>query len=184
MSGTMRSEFDGNSDALGTIQFSYLMDAYDFHASEALAFFVIAFIGALYRLAVLGVYWFNSSLQDKNTILAIQKSRRRARKIISSTLRWKNRDEINAFEQDTLPDFEVGSALHQSPQLASSGNAYSSNYYSILEAGPSSRPEAISSSLGEYHSDRHSEKSSISGSIGKISGEYAPEYADDSYVSL
>jgi hypothetical protein len=91
LNGVFVNEFDGNSDASGDVNYSDLKNLYDFHFSRGQCFWIVVFIGVLYRLfwLILLAIWDTSIQQEGNYQSRVSQVRRKARKLVTAGLRWR-----------------------------------------------------------------------------------------------
>ncbi len=110
LAGCFRNELDGNDAALGqTVTFASLADMYDFHTSLVESVLAVALIGIIYKLIWLVLLKLLTMLKRRAVMRRVHSVRKKARKILTAGLRWRE-NTGSGFEDDAaMGDMEFGS---------------------------------------------------------------------------
>lgn len=120
LTGAFDNEFKSNANALGTNSFDSVASYYGFTLNRVDAALVLFGYGFVYRLLWLLLLRTHEVVKNREIMERVGAAKKRARNIISASLRWSNKYKTTtmSIEEEALAELEIASTLHNTRLFA------------------------------------------------------------------
>lgn len=122
LTGAFDNEFSNNPNALGNNSFNTLASYYGFTLSRVDSALILFAYGFFYRLLWLLLLRTYEVVKNREIMERVGAAKKRARKIISASLRWSNKynkTTTMSIEEEALAELEIASTLHNPNRIFS-----------------------------------------------------------------